>query len=1156
MTRRFIVFAGLLTAALGCYAQDPRGSILGRVEDESGAVAPGVSVRVRNAETGVAASATANQAGLFNVPFLIPGVYLVEAEATGFKKFRREGVDVRVGDAVEIVITMQVGAVTETIEVTAQTPLLETANSTLGQVIDQRRILELPQRGGNPMELALLAPGVTNGVNLRLRKASAPSATSSISTDGTGNNNTEFQIDGISNTTNDTGDGAPRMAFSPPPTAVREFKVETSPYDASVGHTVGAVVNVSTASGANELHGELHYWAKNAAFDAPNFFNNKAGTKKTVYQDHRYGASGGGPVYLPKLYNGRNRTFWYHAWEANKWGVPKTSTNTVPTAAERIGDFSALLSIPNGSRYQIYDPFTTRAAAGGRFQRDPIPNNMIPKSRLDPAGLNMTQFWPLPNQPGTVDGRNNQFFAAPTRNTYYSHMTRLDHAFSEAHRVFFRMHYAFYENKNQLDSFGNGATNAIINQIKRGLALDDVIVLSPTTVLNLRYGLTNADFLERRGSRGFDLSKLGFSQSLLSLIDKNMATIPRIRAGAFTTISNWQDGDGGSTALTHSLLAAFTRLKGAHNLKFGADARVYRIFENRFPERVSPDLNYAANYTRGPLDNATAAPVGQELAAMLLGIPGGSMAYSASYAMQDTFLGLYLHDDLKLTPRLTLNVGVRYEIESPMTERFNRLVADFPSTISNPIEAQARANYARNPIPELAAAAFRTPGGLTWVATDGRGRSPYRGEKNNVMPRIGLAYQLTPRTTLRAGYGMFFDTLGVSKAVAIQTGFSRSTPIQASKDSGLTYIASNADPFPSGLLLPLGPTGGLTTNLGQGIEFYNPSRRHPYSQRWSFGLQQLLPGRFLAEASYVGNRGTRLVETRSFNNTPAQYLSAKPYRDQATIDFLSANFKNPFSGIDPIYGANMSRANLLRPYPQFGDISMEDPVGYTWYHSLQVRGEKRFSQGYTFQLNYTFSKHMETRGFLNATDPVPYESIGSLDRPHRLAMSGIWEVPVGRQRHFGRSLPKAVDFVTGGWQLTGVVIRQAGAPLSFGNIIFNGDIKNIPLPKSQRSADRWININAGFNRVSTEQLGSNIRTFPMALSGLRGDGQASWDFSVLKVFSVREKVKTEFRAEVYNAWNHTNFNNPVMGPTNSAFGQITGTAGDARNWQFALKITF
>src|SRR5574340_217664 len=227
MTPRFIVFAGLLTAALGCYAQDPRGSILGRVEDESGAVAPGVSVRVRNSETGVAASATANQAGLFNVPFLIPGVYLVEAEATGFKKFRREGVDVRVGDAVEIVITMQVGAVTETIEVTAQTPLLETANSTLGQVIDQRRILELPQRGGNPMELALLAPGVTNGVNLRLRKASAPSATSSISTDGTGNNNTEFQIDGISNTANDTGDGAPRMAFSPPPTAVREFKVET-----------------------------------------------------------------------------------------------------------------------------------------------------------------------------------------------------------------------------------------------------------------------------------------------------------------------------------------------------------------------------------------------------------------------------------------------------------------------------------------------------------------------------------------------------------------------------------------------------------------------------------------------------------------------------------------------------------------------------------------------------------------------------------------------------------------------------------------------------------------------------------------------------------------------------------------------------------------
>ena len=1150
-----ILAAGLLFLPAGS-AQDPRGSILGRVEDQSGALVPGVAIRVKNAATGVTASATANQAGSFQIPFLLPGAYQVEAELAGFKKFRRDGIEVRVGDAVELVLTMQVGAVTETVEVTAETPLLETATSSLGQVIDQRRILELPQRGGNPMELALLAPGIVNGTNLRLRKSSAPDATSNISADGTNTYNTEFQIDGISNTTNDTGRGQPRMAFSPPPTAVREFKVDTSPYDASIGHSIGSVVNISTASGTNQLHGEAHYWAKNSAFDAPNFFNNKAGTKKTVYQDNRYGASAGGPVYLPKLYDGQNRTFWYHAWEANRWGVPLTYTNTVPTAAQREGDFSGLLSIPNGSRYQIYNPFTTRAAPGGRFQRDPLPNNVIPRSLLDPVGVKMAAFWPLPTSAGTADGRNNFFRVGPARQSYSSHMTRLDHAFSERHRVFFRMHYAFFENKGQRDRLGNGTTHVIINQIKRGLALDDVIVVGTGTVLNIRYGLTNAEFLERRGSRGFDLSSLGFSPALLALTDKDLATIPRISAGAYTLISDWQDGDGGNTALTHNLVGTLTHLRGRHNLKAGADARVYRTSGNRFPRKISPDFQFSNTYTRGPLDNSTAAAVGQELASMLLGIPGGSMAYSGSYALQDTFLGLYLHDDLKLSPRLTVNLGLRYEIEWPLTERFNRLVAEFDGTAPNPIEAQARANYARSPIPELAVSDFRVPGGLTWVAQGGRGRSPYRGEKNNIMPRVGLAFQWTPATVVRGGYGIFYDTIGVSRAAAIQTGFSQSTPIQASKDNGLTYIARNANPLPNGLMLPLGPAGGMTTNLGQDIDFYNPALTHPYSQRWSLGVQRMLPARFVAEATYVGNRSTRLTLDRQINNLPAKYLSTLPVRDQKTIDYLSAQFSNPFAGAAPIYGARTSRSSLLRPFPEFGNVVLEDPVGYSWYHSLQVRSEKRFSRGYTFQVNYTFSKLMAAAGFLNATDPLPYESIAALDRPHRLAMSGIWEIPVGRGRAFGRSLPKAADFVLGGWQLTGVVIRQAGQALSFGNIIFNGNIKDIPLPKSLRSADRWFNTGAGFNRNITEQLASNIRTFPLSLSGLRGDGQASWDLSVLKAFPIRERLKAEFRAECYNAWNHTNLNNPNMSPTSTAFGTITGTSGDARNWQFALKLVF
>jgi len=424
------------------------------------------------------------------------------------------------------------------------------------------------------------------------------------------------------------------------------------------------------------------------------------------------------------------------------------------------------------------------------------------------------------------------------------------------------------------------------------------------------------------------------------------------------------------------------------------------------------------------------------------------------------------------------------------------------------------------------------------------------------MPRLGLAYQIDRSTVLRGGYGLFFSPVGTAVTPPIQTGFSQSTPIQASLDSGLTYVATTGNPFPSGLRQPLGPAGGLTTNLGQGIEFYNYDELHAYAQRWSLGIQRVLPAQFMVEGSYVANRGTRLGMDRQLNVTPAQYLSRSPVRDQATIDFLSATFPSPFRGLDPIYGANISRANLLRPYPHFGSITAEEPIGYSWYHSMQLRAEKRFSRGYTLQIGYTFSKLMEATTFLNDTDPMPYESIASLDRPHRLTASGIWELPFGNSRSFGGTWPSALDFVLGGWQIGAIVTRQSAAPLEFGNIIFNGDIKNIPLPKSQRDVDRWFNTGAGFNRDSRQQLASNIRTFPLRFSGIRGDDQRSWDFSIVKDFPIREGLKVRFRGDVYNAWNQANLGTPNRSPTSSAFGAITGTDGDARNWQLSLRVQF
>ncbi len=1138
-----------------CAAQDSRGSFVGTVLDASGAVVPGAEIRATRIATGVTALGVANDSGKFNIPFLLPGTYSVVASKAGFKTYSRNNIELRVDDTIDLTLRLEVGNLTETVNVEGGAPLLETADSTIGQVMDGRRLVELPQKGGNPLELARLAPGVMNISNLRTMKTSSPDGISITSVDGTGSYSTLYNLDGVTNTTNDRGRGYARVAFMPPSNAITEFKMESAPYDASVGHVYGPVVNMSTRGGTNALHGSTYYWFKNAALDAMNFFDNKAGLSKLAYQDHRYGVTVGGPVFLPKVYDGRNKTFFLYSWEENRWSSPANTNQyaTVPTIAERGGDFSALLRL--GSQYQVYNPFTTRPdTTPGRYRRDPFPGNVIPKSFLSTPGLNLTALWPLPNQAGTSDGQNNYFYPDVRKQQYDSHMARVDQSFSANNRLFLRLnHYGFTVPK---DSLGVPATKEIFTQINRGIALDDVIVLNSSLVLNLRYGLVSADYPERRVTQGTDLAALGFSPSFTKLIDPEQAAVPRIKVSSFATLSNWSDGDGTNNGLTHSWFADITKLKGSHTLKAGVDIRLLRTFGERHPAIISPDFTFANTYTKGPLDNASAAPLGQELAALLTGIPGGNMTTATSYAAQNTYFGLYFQDDYKLSPKLTLNLGLRYELERPATERFNRLVAGYDFNAHSPVEAQAQAAYAKNPIPELPASAFSARGGLSWVNVGGNGRSPYSNSSSQFLPRIGLAYQINPKTVLRGGYGIYFDTLGVDRLMPIQTGFSQSTPIQASLDNGVTYVAPLANPFPNGLLAPLGSAGGLSTNLGQAIQVYDPGLKAAYAQRWSMGVQRFLPLNFLLDVSYVANRGTRLPVTRQINSTPAQYLSTSPFRDQKAIDSLTQQFPNPFYGLNSVYAAQTSRANLLRPYPQFGDISVSQPVGYSWYHSMHVRGEKRFAQGYSVQVGYTYSKFMQATEFMNPTDPGPYRVISDLDRPHVFTFSGIWEIPVGRGRRYGAAMPAFANAIAGGWQIDATVIRQAGAPIGFGNALFIGNIKDIPLPKERRTIEQWFNTNAGFEKNSKLQLANNLQSFPLRFSGIRTNGQATWNFSLLKNFKIRELASVQFRAETFNALNHPSFDVPNTSPTSTAFGTITNTISEAREIQLALKIVF
>jgi hypothetical protein len=538
-----------------------------------------------------------------------------------------------------------------------------------------------------------------------------------------------------------------------------------------------------------------------------------------------------------------------------------------------------------------------------------------------------------------------------------------------------------------------------------------------------------------------------------------------------------------------------------------------------------------------------------------MGIPGGNATRSGSFSQQDIYFGLYIQDDWKITRKLTLNLGLRAEHGWPMTERYNRSATTFLSNAANPLAAQAIANYAKSPIPEIAPAAFKVNGGLAFAGVDGNGRALWQGEGIAWDPRIGAAYQVNSKTVVRAGYGIFYGILGAFATSSNLAGFSQSTPIEATNDNGLTFKNTLANPLPTGLIDPLGSKGGLSTYVGQNVSFFAVKRKTPYSQRWSFGFQRELNGGFVVESTYVGNRGVRLPISRNLNALPTQYLSTKPYRDTDTINYLGAQFPNPFYGLNPQFtSTTIGRSGLLVAYPEFGSVTVLDSAGYSWYHALQSRVEKRFSKGFTLQVGYTWSKAMEATQFLNAADPMPYRSLGDTDRGQRWTGSGIWELPFGKGRKFGARMHPVLQFFAGGWQMSGAMQRQSGQPIGWGDVIITGDSTKLVLPSDQRNTDRWFNTDI-FNKRSTDALASHFRTFPLRFSNVRLDSQRRWDASLNKMFAISERFKVRFRADSFNILNEPVLRGPTADPTNSSFAKITAQE-PPRSFQFSLNLAF
>ncbi len=1135
--------AAYLLLTFPALAQEYRATITGRVTDQQDAAVVSARIVATHLETGGKSQTVSAADGQYSLPFLAPGQYRMTAEAPGFKTYVRDTFTASAGERIPIDIRLEVGQTAESITVTGEAPLLDTATATTGQVIGARQVENLPMNGRTPLVLAQLAMGVVPSSDPKFNRPFDNAGPAGFSMGGAPAQQNELLVDGAPDTTRNS-----RTAYNPPVDSVEEVRVHAFEADAAYGHTGGGTVNVVLRSGTNKIHGTAYEFNQVSALAATPFFTNKAGLLKPVTRYNQFGANGGGPIWIPKLFDGRNRVFWYFAWEGINDSFPEPLTTTVPTAAERTGDFSALLKA--GSNYQIYDPLTG-VVEGSRIRRQPFNGNIIPAERLNPIALNALKLYPLPNQAGGPDGRDNYLANSVRTDTFNNELGRIDVNLSTRNKVFWNFrHNDRIENRG--NKFNNIATGNFLGRINWGSMIDDVYTLTPTTVMNVRFNWTRFVESNTKPSDGLDFTTLGFPASLKPIS-------PHLALPRFDFNSSYEslgDTAGDSTPYdSFQIFGDVVKTHGSHTLKAGTDLRLLRESAISFGNS-SGRYEFRPDWTRGPLDNSSSAPIGQDLAGFLLGLPtGGQFDLNTTRTNQTKYMSFFLQDDWRARSSLTLNLGLRYERDFGETERYNRALAGFNPAAAQPIAAAAMAAYAKAPIDQIPPAQFNVAGGYTFASPDRR--QIYNTSTGYFSPRLGFAWtpgKLGGRTVLRGGFGMFVFPLGVPSI--FQDGFSQSSSFVPSQNSLLTPFSTLSNPFPTGIQQPTGSSLGAATFLGRSLNFQATNPHNPYSLRWNFGFQHQLPGQIVLEAAYIGNHAVHLsVDRVRTDFLPRQYLSTSPNRDQATIDFLSALVPNPFAGLIPgtnLNGSTVARSQLLRPFPQFTDVDIrQDTAGSSYYHSLNVRFEKRYTTGFNLLANYIYSKLIERVTRLNDSDPYLEKRVSGDDRPNRVVLSSSYELPFGKGKRFSAS-NGLLNRVIGGFVINGIYTWQIGAPANdWGNIIYFGG----PLNWNPRNIDRAFDTTQ-FNRISSQQLSSNIRTFPTRFGNLRQDGSNNLDASLIKNTYISERINFQLRFEAFNALNHPEFDKPDLSPTSSSFGRITNQTNLARSIQLGARLVW
>ena len=1168
-------------------AQDFRGGIRGTITDSTGAVLPGVSVTVTNPGTGIAQTVVTDSKGLFEVLYLNSGPYTVTVELQGFAKVVRRDNLVRVGDILRVDVALSAGGVNETVQVTADSPLLNTTTGISGTTVSAKQIAELPLGDGTAYMLTRLAPGIMDSSDLHFARPADNGNLGGIMTNGAQGGN-EFTIDGAPNMSNAKGVG-----FSPPSDAIAEFKVQTNAFDAQTGHTAGAVVNLALKSGSNSLRLASSYFNRSSNRASTPLLTIRAGGTKPTREYNRFTGTLSGPII-------HNKTFFMVSMEHLRDVQPEPASYTVPTEKMRAGDFSEFAN-------QVFDPAT---ATGSTGTRTAFANNVIPSARINPVAAAYAALYPLPNAPGTV---SNYFTNQLRPYDYNAGMGRVDHNFTSANRLFVTT----YWNKRREDRYNwaQDATNASDGAINGFLVTKGFDYRSNTGVTGgYTSALSSRLLLDVRTSwsrfgewrdpaQTFDPATLGFASSALQAM-AGYQYLPLLTFGSFSTTNSsstiaslgaqradW--GDGFNRPMdTFAASPTLTRIFGTHTARFGYDWRLQRwnITNDGYP---GGRYQFNGAYTRAS-NSAALNDRAQSWAQFLLGLPTaatGAVATPGTASSQfeiaspgqfsQMYNGFFAQDDWRLSSRLTLNGGVRLEINNGMAEAQNRNLGGFDLVSSNPIEAAARAAYAVSPIPEIPVSAFAVKGGLLFA--DG----PVNETKTKILPRGAFSYLLTSHTNLRGGFGLFsydyfFENIN-------QAGFSQATPVLTTNDNGLTFTgATLSNPLPGGTLIqPVGSALGLASQLGQNLgTLYQPDRQTPYYRRWELSVQHDWSGGWITSLTYLGSQGVNLPVARQINNIPYNYLSTSTSRDAANETFLSTNVANPFAGLLPgstLNGAQVARSQLLRPYPEFGTFAIEEYDGSDRYNAATVQVEKRFRSGNSLTAQYTRSSLHDKLNLLNPQNGELEDRVSPNDRPNRFSIGSSLKLPFGHNEHWGSGWGPVLNGVIGGWQVSGTYQYQDGSPLSWNSAYYDstcgspaslvshigekvsGGVAGLDVPAWDVSCFYFHDAPVQTNGVDDPakqradqriQLGNNVRYFPSTLPSVRTDNLHLLDLGFFKNFELPHNTRLQFRIEAINALNYTVLWNPDTNPRNATFGFINQDRNNPRDVQLGLRFTF